>query len=305
MIRVKMQRNGFTLIELLVVIAIIAILAAILFPVFASAREKARQTACLSNLKQIGAGMAQYQQDYDEVVPCGHNSWGWGSGWAGQIYPYVKSDAAYVCPDDTNPADVFSYAINANLVGYSAVPLPIPTQMSQMTSPSQTVELFEVINCGFVATARPAGWTIAMDALKQYSPTGNGNDRNNNLQGLNGGTIATSPTETAQSLKYNMGLPANECLENTSGSGCVQSFSTVNGTNSYYWSPTGVHNAGGNYLMADCHAKWLLPTKVSAGYDTIMGTPGPVQPSGCGNQGTNAVGFTCSSFPYTATFAIE
>ena len=63
--------KGFTLIELLVVIAIIAILAAILFPVFSTAREKARQSACLSNLKQIGLAMMQYTQDYDEQLPFG------------------------------------------------------------------------------------------------------------------------------------------------------------------------------------------------------------------------------------------
>jgi prepilin-type N-terminal cleavage/methylation domain-containing protein len=65
------DRLGFTLIELLVVIAIIAILAAILFPVFAKVREKARTIACLSNLKQIGLAVAQYQQDFDESMPCG------------------------------------------------------------------------------------------------------------------------------------------------------------------------------------------------------------------------------------------
>lgn len=64
-----MRRNGFTLIELLVVIAIIAILAAILFPVFAQAREKARQTMCLSNSRQMGLAVQMYTQDYDEVLP--------------------------------------------------------------------------------------------------------------------------------------------------------------------------------------------------------------------------------------------
>jgi prepilin-type N-terminal cleavage/methylation domain-containing protein/prepilin-type processing-associated H-X9-DG protein len=100
-------RYGFTLIELLVVIAIIAILAAILFPVFAKVREKARQISCLSNLKQIGLADMQYSQDYDEaLVPdyIGNSaSWlGWGGSqrWQDLLYPYVKSAAMYNCPDD-------------------------------------------------------------------------------------------------------------------------------------------------------------------------------------------------------------
>src|SRR5437763_14432141 len=80
--------SGFTLIELLVVIAIIAILAAILFPVFARARENARRASCQSNQKQLGLGFLQYAQDYDERLPFHQN-------WAPQIYPYVKSTQIY------------------------------------------------------------------------------------------------------------------------------------------------------------------------------------------------------------------
>lgn len=92
-----MRRKGFTLIELLVVIAIIAILAAILFPVFARAREKARQTSCLSNIKQLGIAMLAYQQDYDEVSPprdTGPYRWGWPV----ELQPYCKNWQILVCP---------------------------------------------------------------------------------------------------------------------------------------------------------------------------------------------------------------
>lgn len=92
-------KSGFTLIELLVVIAIIAILAAILFPVFAQAREKARAISCLSNLKQGGTALAMYIQDYDEVTPALGN----GHEWWSCIYPYTKNLDIYYCPDRTDP----------------------------------------------------------------------------------------------------------------------------------------------------------------------------------------------------------
>ncbi len=92
------RKHGFTLIELLVVIAIIAILAAILFPVFAQAREKARQTTCASNLKQIGLAMLMYQQDSDETFPqmAYYDQAGQPVDWESVIQPYVKSGSATV-----------------------------------------------------------------------------------------------------------------------------------------------------------------------------------------------------------------
>ena len=104
-------KSAFTLIELLVVIAIIAILAAILFPVFARARENARRSSCMSNMKQLGLGVLQYTQDYDEKYPSGTNGTR-GRGWAGQIFPYVKSAQIYVCPSDTKPNNTFNPQIS-------------------------------------------------------------------------------------------------------------------------------------------------------------------------------------------------
>jgi prepilin-type N-terminal cleavage/methylation domain-containing protein/prepilin-type processing-associated H-X9-DG protein len=113
--------KGFTLIELLVVIAIIAILAAILFPAFAKARESARRSSCSSNMKQIGLGIMQYTQEYDEKFPVGNGVGWWQDNWAWNTQPYLKSVAILRCPSDpgaeikstmTWAGPRFSYAAN-------------------------------------------------------------------------------------------------------------------------------------------------------------------------------------------------
>jgi prepilin-type N-terminal cleavage/methylation domain-containing protein/prepilin-type processing-associated H-X9-DG protein len=124
-----LRRRGFTLIELLVVIAIIAILAAILFPVFARARDKARQTACISNCKQIGTAVMMYAQDYDERYP---GRWvGWNLppktprqayiSWRELIQPYVKSVDVFRCP--SNSINTTSSAADIN-DRYLTPPIP-------------------------------------------------------------------------------------------------------------------------------------------------------------------------------------
>ena len=142
------KQKGFTLIELLVVIAIIAILAAILFPVFQKVRENARRASCTSNLKQLSIAVVQYQQDFDEIMPgsvgnAALGGWIYYTGFTafpsptptafdptqGSIYPYVKSKGVYLCPDDSsNQGD--SYSINGPVCGQA---------LSLFTQPAATV----------------------------------------------------------------------------------------------------------------------------------------------------------------------
>lgn len=163
-------RRAFTLIELLVVIAIIAILAAILFPVFARARENARRSSCASNLKQIGLGLMQYVQDYDEKYPrrrfepVAAPDWDQNS-WRSVIQPYVKSTQVMVCPSNPDNAKASfdpefrrSYAGNANWIGNA----PDTTErgifaqsnevhLAQVASPSQVIAVTEMWHAPWVS----------------------------------------------------------------------------------------------------------------------------------------------------------
>ena len=104
--KASLVKHGFTLIELLVVIAIIALLAAILFPVFSRARENARKTSCSNNVKQIMVGVTQYLQDYDEMFPL-RDATGVGN-WPVIIMPYVKAVQLFQCPSDSSRASMGS-----------------------------------------------------------------------------------------------------------------------------------------------------------------------------------------------------
>lgn len=140
-------RHGFTLIELLVVIAIIAILAAILFPVFSRARENARKTTCLNNMRQIGLGVNMYAQDYDEVLPPRNDGvWDFADptspqyrpNFLGSLLPYTKNANIFVCPSaqptwvtaqvSLPPSDT-SYMGNAVVMGRSVSVIPNPAEI--------------------------------------------------------------------------------------------------------------------------------------------------------------------------------
>ena len=178
-------KQGFTLIELLVVIAIIALLAAILFPVFARARENARKTGCMNNMKQLSLGFLQYTQDYDETLP---NVWNGPSGvnapggWMfytafdingltsafdvkrGSVFPYVKSAQVYLCPSDTaGQKEGDSYGYNACLAGTPSGGLSLGKSLASVNNVSRFMLLGEEsftglgssTNDGFMAYGDP------------------------------------------------------------------------------------------------------------------------------------------------------
>jgi prepilin-type N-terminal cleavage/methylation domain-containing protein/prepilin-type processing-associated H-X9-DG protein len=144
-----MRRAGFTLIELLVVIAIIAILAAILFPVFAKAREKARQASCLSNVRQMATAWLSYAQDYDECLPPQY--WN-GRYWAAIITPYVKNTMIFLCPSDRTYNTTSSigyygantYGLQYNPYGTTASTNNGGVAMGQIDAPSSVFMLGDV-----------------------------------------------------------------------------------------------------------------------------------------------------------------
>jgi len=190
-----MRTKGFTLIELLVVIAIIAILAAILFPVFAKSREKARQSSCLSNLKQIGLAITQYAQDFDEKnVSVYRDSGGYRYMWGDLVQPYMRSYQMLVCPSNSwfynynrplvlNPATntnsqtslTCSYAIpdmNVNQNGTVIYPIP-GSSISQIQDPTGTIMVVDSWSPFIWSGACPETNYAAGPALTTYTDLGN------------------------------------------------------------------------------------------------------------------------------------
>ena len=243
---------AFTLIELLVVMAIIAILAAILFPVFARARENARRSSCQSNLKQIGLGILQYIQDYDERYPIGTidtpNAFV-GQGWASNIMPYTKSVQVFACPSDPGPASLaagnvaVSYAYNQGLVrDGSNTNAIIPTSAAAFNEVSRTVMCFEVTK----------SYMDSVDPRENDSPCGNGR---NLLGGGGKGSLAGG-------MRYATGF-----MDNAAQSG--------NSSNMYFSVGEQIvtqHFDGSNILAADGHVKFFRPSSIVCGYNNPTAT---------------------------------
>jgi prepilin-type N-terminal cleavage/methylation domain-containing protein len=261
----KHYNFGFTLIELLVVIAIIAILAAILFPVFAKVREKARQTACLSNEKQIGLAYMQYVQDYDETFEFSQTFGVAGAGWAGRVYPYVKSKQVYICPDDgwARPGwkpNIVSYAQNTNLSA-SKPWWDWPSQgmgtatLATLTAPSNTVLAYE-------CSGQIGGNSGYPEPLGQLS--------NTNFANPNGTWDVSSPTEDGSAAGNGMNSAwSDPVIADRHG------FYTIN-KNDTATSSTGSLIGHANFIMADGHAKFLAvsPENAGKGGAVSLGAPG-------------------------------
>ena len=236
-------RHGFTLIELLVVIAIIAILAAILFPVFQKVRENARRASCQSNMKQIALSVTQYTQDYDEKFPNGNANYnGQGIGWAGEVYPYIKSVGVFKCPDDsTSPATAAgprggirqpcSYALNHNITATSGT-----GNLSQMNAPANTIMLFEVQGSQVELTDPNEA-----DSLNGFGYAGNGGylDNGQSTRYGNGANYATGP-EGNPAYVDTTATPSNK---------------------------TGRHTDNSNLAFVDGHVKYLRGSAISPGYN--------------------------------------
>jgi len=184
-----MKKEGFTLIELLVVIAIIAILAAILFPVFAQAREKARAITCVSTEKQMGLGLLQYIQNYDEAFPMAQytdsaTATGW-LDWEGAIYPYIKNGAPknnglggiWACPDWPGAPIEAEYGINWELslggqgtYDYNNIPgyKVLAVSDAAIQTPGDTALVMEHGAAAYGSAANPSWGT---DTLEYFDPT--------------------------------------------------------------------------------------------------------------------------------------
>jgi len=236
------------------VIAIIAILAAILFPVFAKVREKARQTQCLSNEKQLGLAFAQYVNDYDEMYPAGlipvsgpstigSNTNGAGVGWAGAIAAYVKSPQVFKCPDDPNtapnqPAGVYPCSYSLNYL------LPLRS-LAALNAPATTVELFEVTNSQAYLAAPNENAYPSTGYL--VSSVGDGWVGAGNPDYID----AVSCTSAPGSCTKNNGFEAVQSAE----AGTYARHDVQPNNN---WGPGGTAGFGySNYLLADGHCKMI------------------------------------------------
>lgn len=238
----SVKHKAFTLIKLLVVIAIIAILAAILFPVFARARENARRSSCQSNLKQLALGMTQYTQDYDEKYP----ALGWhnccGSGWyyrywGSAIQPYIKSTQIFACPSSP-----FNNGSGSLFSGKDAIQLDA-----------------DPANAGYIY-----GYRYGMNSyltLARYNPDGSVDNADGRLHQ----SLIGNPSQLMMLGDANDARDWEWYVESSNGYPSLYPAGADQFENGGYDGPACGsirHFDGANYAFADGHVKWMKTEKV-------------------------------------------
>jgi prepilin-type N-terminal cleavage/methylation domain-containing protein/prepilin-type processing-associated H-X9-DG protein len=252
------RKHAFTLIELLVVIAIIAILAAILFPVFAQAREKARATSCLSNEKQIALGVLMYVQDYDEDYVAAEWEWGYtpaGAGggtmtYAEQVQPYIKNWPILRCPDsEADPFGVWNGSINGYKWWYN-----------WMRWPAYGLNwnyLDQSLQC---SVWNPGGNPVNDAAIGQPAQTVMITDTK--YVGNSGGWYLSTEPDSPAALSA-----SDDCTWSNGGWGVGAYGDTINwaGMPTYTGMVDPRHTGGANIAFCDGHAKWMTMGNLAAG----------------------------------------
>ena len=255
-----MRKHAFTLIELLVVIAIIAILAAILFPVFAQARAKARAISCVSNVRQIALGMNMYSQDYDESYPL----WDWGvsshyaSGpqanngttiWFNAITPYVKSTQLFKCPDDNYNFKVFNggywdwFTNPGNATDFSNV-THIDKGLSDAYQSYGANEKITGSSPQLASLSRPTTTYLVGDCITGLT-----------------GTDYLDQYRTDDSLKHNYYRMKRVAYPNDTNGDFLWGNPVAIGPFDAKWSKYARHTGGSNIGFADGHAKFTIQSR--------------------------------------------
>jgi prepilin-type N-terminal cleavage/methylation domain-containing protein/prepilin-type processing-associated H-X9-DG protein len=259
---------GFTLIELLVVIAIIAILAAILFPVFAAAREKARQSVCASNLKQLAIGVSMYESDNDDTLPgCADGPTGVGLSGA-WVYEVTFDSDGVTSTFDATKGSIYSYLKTANIYW-----CPDDTGAQKKTS----------------STSTPLSYAINACVLK-----GQTQKVNNICQGLMLASFQT-PSDTGLFFEESAGLDSSKVCTNNATGTTDDGYFIANGTYTNCFSNR--HSNGSNVVFMDSHSKYmnfgkLMQLNTAAGsatyaYQVMTGSTGTTP--GCQGGSTDPI----------------